>query len=73
MVKRKLKSETMPRPSNEEIRDHYQTTQSYAVTGRKFGLSRQRIHQIVTGYTSYKPNITKKFHRNRDGTEISDA
>lgn len=32
---------------------HYEKKYSYAAIGRLYGVSRQRIHQIITGYKSF--------------------
>lgn len=37
----------------------FEKTNSYASTGREFGLSRQRVHQIITRYDTIKP-VKKK-------------
>lgn len=36
----------------QKVLEVYKETQSYAETARRFGVSNQRIHQIVTGYKS---------------------
>jgi DNA-directed RNA polymerase sigma subunit (sigma70/sigma32) len=39
-----------PIDRNKKILARYAELRSFAAVGREFGLSRQRIHQIVTGY-----------------------
>lgn len=35
------------------IHSYYNTTKSYAETARRFGISRQRVHQVVKNYKNY--------------------
>lgn len=38
------------------IKKEYKKNKSYSETGRKFGIPRQRVHQIITGYKTIALN-----------------
>ncbi len=44
----------MTQAQKDQIRRLYSKKYSYAEIGRIFGISRQRVHQIIKGYKSFK-------------------
>ncbi len=50
-------------PSREVVIKHYQETHNYKLTAEFFNVSRQRVHQIVTGYRTIKYKKSKKIQK----------
>ena len=49
--------------NKELIKNHYHTVLSYSATARAFGVSRQRVHQIITGYSTAPCEVLSRFKK----------
>lgn len=53
----------IPRTDKEEIRKKYNELRNYAEVGELFSITRQRVHQIITGYRSLAYHLKYKIRR----------
>jgi hypothetical protein len=60
----------------QKVLDLYAQTKSYAVVGKMMGISRQRVHQLVTGYnssgfaTSQRGNLYDKIYLSEEKNRV---
>lgn len=49
---------------NKKIKELYKNKKTYFEIGKIFNISRQRVHQIITGYKTFSSSSDKKWRKN---------